>query len=511
MFIFFVFLLFIAIAVFCLTQQKYTKATLFMLLMGLSYLIVVTCIITYMSKDAYYYNSMDKYFGIKKGLQNQLLFLPISRLALIRIFHLFTLLFLYAGLLSALYFAYDLSAKRSRWLLALAALPCVLQAVIYDPVFYEHLYYKLYPDYMSAQRIQSLYETMHKVTLTVNTSYIAAGILLLLYALYNAPKVRLIRSNILMIIISYVSVHITYLYMNYWAPNILVQVSKAAHFVRYKPINLVGNPSIYSLLPYVSGLCLFVSLYSIYMYARIQNKINNQETIISRNIDSALLTSRVFSHYMKNELLAIKAQTEYLESLCEEQPELVEELQVIEQRCNKVYTRLDAIHQKNLKARIELEPVSLFDLLDKLLDEMSAELKSVGVQYARSQRKLMIMADPYYFSQAVENIVTNAAEALEFVPEKSRQIDFRVNVKNKWVELVIQDNGPGISEENLANIFQPFYSSKPTATNWGMGLSICHTIIAAHGGKISVDSKAGTGTAFHIVIPLLSLDKQERR
>ncbi|SFF18700.1 Signal transduction histidine kinase [Paenibacillus catalpae] len=510
MFIFFVFLLFIAIAVFCLTQQKYTKATLFMLLMGLSYLIVVTCIITYMSKDAYYYNSLGNYFGIKKGLQNQLLFLPVSRLALIRIFHLFTLLFLYTGLCSAMYFAFDPDAKRSRRLLGIIAVPCVLQAVIYDPVFYEHLYYRLYPDYMSAQRLNSLYETVHKATLTVNTLFIATGIMLLLYALYNAPKVRQIRSNIVMISISYVSVQITYYYMNYWAPNILVHVSKAAHFVRYKPMNLVGNPSIYSLLPYVSGLCLFVSLYSIYKYARIQNKINNQETIISRNIDSALLTSRVFSHYMKNELLAIKAQTEYLESLYEEQPELVEELQVIEQRCNKVYTRLDAIHQKNLKSRIELEPVSLFDLLDKLLAEMGVELKSIRVNYARSQRKLMIMADPYYLSQAVENIMTNAAEALEFVPEKARQIDVLVNVKNKWAELVIQDNGPGISEENQANIFQPFYSSKPTATNWGMGLSICHTIITAHGGKISVDSKVGSGTAFHIVIPLLSMDKERR-
>ncbi|MGO4110473.1 sensor histidine kinase [Paenibacillus sp. YAF4_2] len=511
MFIFLVFLLFIAIAVFCLTQQKYTKATLFMLLMGLSYLIVVTCIITYMCKDAYYYNSMANYFGIQKSLQNQLLFLPISRLVLIRIFHLFTVMFLFTGLCSAMYFAFDLTARRSRWLLALIAVPCVLQVVIYDPSFYAHLYYWLYPDFMSAQRFNTVYESIHTVTLLMNALYIAAGIILLLYALYNAPKVRQIRSNIVMILISYVSVHTTYYYMNYWAPDVLVKVSKAAHFIRYKPINLVGNPSIYSLLPYVSGFCLFISLYSIYKYARIQNKINNQETIISHNIDSALLTSQVFSHYIKNELLAIKAQSEYLESLCEESPEVVEEIRVIEQRCNKVYTRLDAIHQKNLKSRIELEPVLLFDLLDKLLAEMSAELKAIKVNYARSERRVMIMADPYYFSQAIENMIANAAEALEFVPEKSRQIDMIVNVKNKWVELVIQDNGPGISEENLVNIFQPFYSSKPTATNWGMGLSICHTIITSHGGKISVDSKVGTGSAFHIVMPLLSMDKQERR
>ncbi|MDQ8736456.1 HAMP domain-containing sensor histidine kinase [Paenibacillus sp. LHD-38] len=511
MFIFFVFILFIAIAIFCLTQQKYTKATLFMLLMGFSYLIVVSCIITYMSKDAYYYYSLDDYFGIKQALQNQLMFLPVSRFALIRMFTLFTVMFLYTGLCSAIYFAFNLSLKRGKLLITLLAIPCILQVVLYDPSFYAYMYYKLYPDYMTVQGFVSAYESIHAITFLINTLYIAAGIIFFIYALYDAPKVRQIRSNMFMIFISYISVQITYYYMNYWAPDILIKVSKAVHFIRFKPINLVGNPSIYTLLPYIAGFCLLVSLYSIYKYARIQNSIKNQESVISHNIDSALLTSRVFSHYIKNELLAIMAQTEFLESMCEKSPAVIEEIRVIEQRCQKVYDRLDAVHQKNLKSKIELEPVFLDELLDKLLNDMSMELKYINVNYAKLQRRLVIMADPYYFSQAVENILSNAVDALEFVPEKSRQMDIAINLKNKWVELVIQDNGSGIAEENLIHIFQPFYSSKPTATNWGMGLSICHTIITAHGGKISVKSKKGEGSSFHIIMPLLSTDSNERR
>lgn len=512
MFIFLVFLLFIAVAVFCLTQQKYTKATLFMLLMGFSYFIVVACIMTYMAKDAYYYNSMDDYFGIRQELQNQLMFLPISRLALIRLFNLFTLLFLYAGLCSALYFAFHLTARQGAWLLAALAVPGALQLVLYDPAVYERMYYRLYPDVMTPQGFVSMYEAIHAATFAVNSLYIAGGIILLVYAFCDAPKVRQIRSNILMILISYVSVQVTYAYMNYWAPDVLVKVSKAAHFMRYKPINLVGNPSIYALLPYIAGLCLLVSLYSIYQYARIQNSIRNQESVISRNIDSALLTSRVFSHYIKNELLAIMAQTEFLEGMCGKSPEVVDEIRVIEERCRKVYDRLDAVHQQNLKSTIELRPVALYELLDKLLDDMSVELKAVSVNTVRPQRQQpVMMADPYYFAQAVQNIVANAVDALESIPEKSRQLGIEVQLKNKWVELSVRDNGIGMTEEQLNHIFQPFYSSKPTATNWGMGLSICHTIVTAHGGKISAESKPGEGTAFHIVMPLLSADKQEGR
>jgi signal transduction histidine kinase len=224
-------------------------------------------------------------------------------------------------------------------------------------------------------------------------------------------------------------------------------------------------------------------------------------------MDSALLTSRVFSHYIKNELLAIMAQTEILEMMCERSPEVVEEVRVIEQRCRKVYDRLDAVYQKTLKSKIELEPVVLNDLIEKLLRDMHMELKQIRVEFRPLNRQLVIMADPYYFSQALENIISNAADALEFVPEKSRRITIEINVKNKWAELVISDNGSGIAEENLKNIFQPFYSSKPTATNWGMGLSICHTIITTHGGKISAESSLGEGSWFHIVMPLLSIAK----
>jgi hypothetical protein len=505
--IFLVFILFIATAIFCLTQQKYTKATLLMLCMGLSYLLVVTSIITYMSKDAYYYYSLYDYFGIQQKIQNQLMFLPVSRFVLIRILNLFTMAFLYTGLCSAVYFAFTMSRRRGRLLLSLLAVPCAVQVILYDPSFYTQMYYRLYPEFITSQGFIAAYETLHKFTFVINTLYTAAGIILLFYTLFDAPKVRPIRSNILMILICYISVQVTYYYINFWAPDILITVSKAAHFMRYKPINLVGNPSLYTLLPSIAGFCLCISLYGIYKYARIQNSIKNQESVISRNIDSALLTSRVFSHYMKNELLAIMAQTEFLENMCGESPEVVQEVQVIEQRCRKIYDRLDAVHQKTLKSKLDLEPVALHELMEKVLEEMHPALKQTQVNYTGHPRNLVIMADPYYFSQALENILSNAVDALEHVPEKSRRIEIQTNLKNKWVELVIRDNGAGIAEQEVQNIFQPFYSSKPTATNWGMGLSLCHSIITTHGGKISAVSKIGEGTSFHIVMPLLSTSK----
>lgn len=507
MFIFFMFLLFIAIAVFCLTQQKYTRATLFMLGMGFSFLLVVSGIITYMAKDAYYFYRLSGFFGITRDVQNQLIFLPVSRYLLIRIINLFSAAFLYSGLCSAIFFAFNISRSKARLLLPLLAIPGIVQVVLYDPSFYTSLYYRLYPDYVSSQAFVAAYETVHRVTVVVNAAYIAVGIFLLAYALFDAPKLRQIRSNIAMILISYVSLQVTYYYLNFWAPDVLIKVSKAARYVRFKPINLVGNPSMYALLPYIVGFCLFISLYGIFKYARIQNRMRNQESVISRNIDSAVLTSRVYSHYMKNELLGIMAQTEFLEAMVENRPEVVREIKVIEQRCLKIYDRLDIVHKKTMKSKMELEPVSLQELVEKSLKEMDPELRRINVHYAPRPQPITIMADPYYFSQVIENILSNAAEALEHVPENSRRIDIETNVKHRWVELVIRDNGIGIPEEQMGQIFQPFFSSKPTATNWGVGLSLSHTIVTTHGGKIGAVSKQGEGSSFRIVMPLIRTSK----
>ncbi|WP_238323046.1 sensor histidine kinase [Gorillibacterium massiliense] len=496
------FVLFIAIAIFCLTQQKYTRATLFMLFMGLSFLLVVSDIITYMAKDAYNYGSLYDYFGVSRKVQNQLMFLPVTRYTLIRIHTLFSVSFLYTGLCSAIFFAFNGIRKWNRLILLLLAVPCVVQVIAYDPAFYTRLYFRLYPAFVSSRQFIATYESFHRISLILNTLYIVAGSALLLYALFDAPKMRQIRSNIAMILISFLSLQGMYYYINFWAPDVMINVSKAANFIRFKPINLVGNPSMYALLPYISAFCLFISLYGIYKYARIQNRIKNQEAVISRNIDSAVLTSRVFSHYMKNELLAIMAQTEFIEDMCKESPAVVEEIHVIEQRCRNIYDRLDVIHQKTLRSRMELQPVSLHELIEKALGELTVELKQMYVHYERSPQQLMIMADPEYFTQVIENLLSNAADALKHVPEKSRRIDVETNVKNKWVELTVRDNGIGIANEHLEEIFQPFFSSKPTATNWGIGLSLCHAIISTHGGRITAASKKGEGSSFHIVMPL---------
>jgi two-component system NtrC family sensor kinase len=66
----------------------------------------------------------------------------------------------------------------------------------------------------------------------------------------------------------------------------------------------------------------------------------------------------------------------------------------------------------------------------------------------------------------------------------------------------ISDNGCGIAQENLSRIFDPFFTTREVGAGTGLGLTVCRDIVRAHGGRIEVESRIGTGTTFTIHLPL---------
>ena len=70
------------------------------------------------------------------------------------------------------------------------------------------------------------------------------------------------------------------------------------------------------------------------------------------------------------------------------------------------------------------------------------------------------------------------------------------------VEFSISDTGCGISKENLKLIFDPFFTTKQVGIGTGLGLSVSHGIVEAHGGMIEIESEEGTGSTFRVVLPL---------
>jgi two-component system sensor kinase FixL len=100
----------------------------------------------------------------------------------------------------------------------------------------------------------------------------------------------------------------------------------------------------------------------------------------------------------------------------------------------------------------------------------------------------------------------NAVEAMGKSPVKQLLIRVRPNGEDQ-VEISVGDTGPGISPEVKENLFRPFTSTK--STGMGLGLSICRTIIEAHGGRLSVESEPESGTTFAFTLMRAARDQGE--
>ncbi|MCW8879695.1 MAG: ATP-binding protein [Kangiellaceae bacterium] len=107
---------------------------------------------------------------------------------------------------------------------------------------------------------------------------------------------------------------------------------------------------------------------------------------------------------------------------------------------------------------------------------------------------------PSQLNQVFMNLMINAGHAIK---EKG-VISVSTAKQDNWIIVKIKDNGSGIDEEHLSQLFNPFFTTKPVGQGTGLGLSISYGIIENHKGKIDVESETGVGTCFTISLPIVT-------
>lgn len=112
-----------------------------------------------------------------------------------------------------------------------------------------------------------------------------------------------------------------------------------------------------------------------------------------------------------------------------------------------------------------------------------------------------VVAPPYAMTQVVTNLVVNALQALESGQRDSRQLRVSTCFDGESVMLEVADNGPGIPAEVIERVFDPFFTTKPAGAGTGLGLSITRELVRRSGGEIFVESEAGFGARFRVVLP----------
>jgi signal transduction histidine kinase len=148
-----------------------------------------------------------------------------------------------------------------------------------------------------------------------------------------------------------------------------------------------------------------------------------------------------------------------------------------------------------------LADVNLNEIVRNVVKLFDAQFSAVGRPPITPELHLaedlpVIQADATLLHRAVENLVLNAMDAMP----AGGVLMLRTSHKDNEVRLEISDTGAGLTPEESERIFTPYYTSKQHGT--GLGLAIVQAVVADHGGRISVESEAGVGTAFHIDLPV---------
>jgi two-component system sensor kinase FixL len=143
----------------------------------------------------------------------------------------------------------------------------------------------------------------------------------------------------------------------------------------------------------------------------------------------------------------------------------------------------------------------------KLVEEASA-LALVGarqlgvrVSYDLDKRADQVLVDKVQIQQVLLNLIRNAVEAMAEGPRRELTIESRA-APGGMVQISVVDTGPGLAPEVAERLFQPFVTTK--SQGMGVGLSICRTIVEAHGGRIWAEPNPGGGTAFRLTVPKAS-------
>jgi PAS domain S-box-containing protein len=156
------------------------------------------------------------------------------------------------------------------------------------------------------------------------------------------------------------------------------------------------------------------------------------------------------------------------------------------------------------------EPTDLCAAITEASRLMRAAIPpTIRIEGARDCTPVNVLADPTHLHQILMNLTANAAEAIgdadghigitaRALEDTPKGLPARAD---GWVEMTVTDDGPGMSEDTAARIFDAFYTTKPLGKGTGLGLSVVQGLVQDMGGRITVESAPGTGTRFQIVLP----------
>jgi C4-dicarboxylate-specific signal transduction histidine kinase len=217
--------------------------------------------------------------------------------------------------------------------------------------------------------------------------------------------------------------------------------------------------------------------------------------------------SGAIAHEINQPLTAILSNAQAaLNLLAQKSPDLVEVRDALQDivdednRAGEVVQRLRSLLKKTER---KSEAVDLNDLVRSTIALLNSEIigRKIDVNVDLSNEVPALSGDPIQLQQVLLNLLMNAMDAMGSMPRAERRLAVATRVTPEAaVEITVKDNGTGIRPAEQARLFEPFYTTK--SQGLGLGLTICSSIVKAHGGTLTVANGEDTGAVATCSLPM---------
>lgn len=204
------------------------------------------------------------------------------------------------------------------------------------------------------------------------------------------------------------------------------------------------------------------------------------------------------AHEVRNPLSSIKGYATYFSSLFDRQSDNKKAANIMAEEVDRVNRVISELLEFARPIQLELKKTRIFELVDKALRLIKYEADPADIKIISSVEPNLpeVEVDKDRLTQVLLNIFINAIQAMP----SGGTLTVNVKTMENRLQFEISDTGRGISAEDQANIFNPYFTTKKRGT--GLGLAIAFKIIESHGGTITIESLKNKGTTFVISIPL---------
>jgi len=229
-----------------------------------------------------------------------------------------------------------------------------------------------------------------------------------------------------------------------------------------------------------------------------RRKKAERDLVIAEKLALTGRVVRTLAHEVRNPLTNINLAVEQIEDDLNN-PDFLPYIEIIKRNGRRINDLITELLQSSKPSEVKAARHSINKVLDDTIALASdrAVLKNINIVKNYSHDICDVTVDQEKMKVAFLNIIINAIEAM---PEKGGVLTITTTAKDDRCIITIEDNGTGISKDNIGKLFEPYFTGKPNGV--GLGLATTHNILQSHNAGIEVDSEPGTGTKFIISLNL---------